>query len=221
MIRRLVAATHLVLLVQARGYFPHAFALYVAMVVGMLLFLVPEQAARLILPVFLVSEPGMLGVTAVAAHRYLELGNASASALQVSPLRPGEHLLALQLASALLATIAGVVTFAAVEGLDARLAGQRYLCGNAITEADWRLFATLVRFDVAYYGQFRCNRNRLAEFEQLWPYTRDLYQQPGVAPTVDVDAIKGIYYGSRPPRILPKGPRIDFAEPHDRARLSA
>lgn len=106
--------------------------------------------------------------------------------------------------------------FNCLDALDARLGEQRYLCGDTITEADWRLFATLVRFDLAYYGQFRCNRNQLSDFENLWPYTRDLYQQPGVAETVDCDAIKGIYYGSRPPRIIPKGPRIDFTAPHGR-----
>jgi putative glutathione S-transferase len=109
--------------------------------------------------------------------------------------------------------------FETLDDLDARLGERRYLCGDAITEADWRLFATLIRFDAAYYGQFRCNRNRLVEFEHLWPYTRDLYQQPGVAETVDIAAIKGIYYGSRPPGILPKGPLIDFTEPHGRERL--
>lgn len=106
--------------------------------------------------------------------------------------------------------------FATLDRLDQRLAGHRYLCGDVITEADWRLFATLIRFDLAYYGMFRCNRNLLSEFPNLWPYTRDLYQQPGVAETVDVDAIKGIYWGSRKPGILPKGPRIDFAAPAGR-----
>jgi putative glutathione S-transferase len=110
--------------------------------------------------------------------------------------------------------------FQALDELDERLSGQRYLCGASITEADWRFFATLVRFDTAYYGQFRCNRTRLVEFEHLWPYTRDLYQQPGVAATVDIDAIKGIYYGSRPPHILPKGPMLDFGEIHGREKLS-
>ncbi len=109
--------------------------------------------------------------------------------------------------------------FDALDRLDSRLGERRYLCGDLPTEADWRLFATLVRFDVAYYGQFRCNRNRLVEFEHLWPYTRDLYQQPGVAETVDVDAIKGIYYGSRPPGILPKGPVLDFSAAHQRGQF--
>ena len=106
--------------------------------------------------------------------------------------------------------------FAALDRLDARLAERRYLCGDVITEADWRLFATLVRFDAAYYGQFRCNRNQLRDFTNLWPYTRDLYQQPSVAETVDLQAIKGIYYGSRGLGILPKGPEIDFMAPHGR-----
>ena len=110
--------------------------------------------------------------------------------------------------------------FATLDDLEARLATQRYLCGERITEADWRFFATLVRFDAAYYSQFRCNRNRLAEFEHLWGYTRDLYQQPKVAETVDIDAIKGIYFGSRPPGIIPKGPLLDFTTPHRRERLS-
>ena len=109
--------------------------------------------------------------------------------------------------------------FSTLDELDARLGEQRFLCGSSITEADWRLFATLVRFDVAYYGQFRCNRQRLVDYPQLWPYTRDLYQQPGVAETVDLEAIKGIYYGSRPPGILPGGPRLDFTAPHARDAL--
>jgi len=107
--------------------------------------------------------------------------------------------------------------FATLDELDARLGYQRYLCGAEITEADWRLFATLVRFDVAYYSQFRCNQRQLAAYPNLWPYTRDLYQQPGVAETVDIDAIKGIYFGSRPPRIIPRGPLIDFSMAHGRS----
>ncbi len=106
--------------------------------------------------------------------------------------------------------------FATMDKLNQRLTTRRYLCGDIITEADWRLFATLVRFDTAYFGQFRCNRNRLVDFENLWPYTRDLYQQPGVAETVDISAIKGIYYGGRPPGIIPKGPEINFMAPHAR-----
>ena len=110
--------------------------------------------------------------------------------------------------------------FATLDELDARLADRRYLCGSVITEADWRLFSTLVRFDLAYHGVFRCNRQRLADYANLWPYVRDLYAQPGVADTVDVQAIKGIYYGSRPPRILPRGPEIDWRAPHGREGLA-
>ena len=106
--------------------------------------------------------------------------------------------------------------FDTMDDLDERLSRQRFLCGDVVTEADWRLFATLVRFDVAYHGLFRCNRKRLADYPSLWPYARDLYQHQGVAQTVDVDAIKGIYYGSRPPGILPGGPEVDFDEPHGR-----
>jgi putative glutathione S-transferase len=106
--------------------------------------------------------------------------------------------------------------FDTLDELDRLLSEQRFLCGETVTEADWRLFATLVRFDAAYHGQFRCNRNLLTDFEFLWPYARDLYQHPGVAETVDFDAIKGIYYGSRPPGILPKGPALDFTAPHGR-----
>lgn len=109
--------------------------------------------------------------------------------------------------------------FATLDELEVRLARQRYLCGSRITESDWRLFATLVRFDTAYYSQFRCNRNRLTDYQNLWPYTRDLYQQPDVAETVDLDAIKGIYFGSRPPGIIPRGPEIDFSAPHNREKI--
>jgi putative glutathione S-transferase len=110
--------------------------------------------------------------------------------------------------------------FGTLDALDARLADRRYLCGAEITEADWRLFSTLVRFDLAYHGAFRCNRQRLADYAHLWPYTRDLYAQPGVAETVDEGAIKGIYYGSRAPGILPRGPDIDWTAPHGRERLA-
>ena len=106
--------------------------------------------------------------------------------------------------------------FGLLDEIETHLADSRYLCGDTITEADWRLFSTLVRFDAAYYSAFRCNRNRLTDFEHLWGYTRDLYQQPQVAPTVDMAAIKGIYFGGRPPGIIPKGPDLDFWAPHSR-----
>lgn len=106
--------------------------------------------------------------------------------------------------------------FRMLDKLDNRLANQRYLCGEQVTEADWRLFATLVRFDIAYYGQFKCNKQMLKDYPNLWPYCRDLYQLPRVQETVDFQAIKSIYYGSIGQRLLPKGPLIDFSQPHHR-----
>ena len=92
--------------------------------------------------------------------------------------------------------------------------------GDRITEADWRLFTTLLRFDPVYVGHFKCNRRRIVDFEHLWPYVRDLYQVPGVAGTVHMDHIKSHYYVSHetinPTRIVPVGPDIDFSEPHGR-----
>jgi putative glutathione S-transferase len=114
--------------------------------------------------------------------------------------------------------------FDSLEWLDGRLSTQRYLLGDAITEADWRLFTTLLRFDPVYVGHFKCNRRRIADFEHLWPYVRDLYQVPGVAETVHMDHIKSHYYGSHdtinPTRIVPVGPDIDYSEPHGRDALS-
>lgn len=113
--------------------------------------------------------------------------------------------------------------FATLDRLEAQLADRRYLTGDTITEADWRLFATLVRFDAVYFTHFKCNLRRLTEYPNLWGYTRDIYQQPGVAETVRLDHIKQHYFRSHPhlnPRgIVPKGPAIDFAEPHHRDRL--
>ena len=114
--------------------------------------------------------------------------------------------------------------FDALPKLEARLAERRYLCGDRITEADWRLFVTLVRFDAVYHVHFRCNGARIVDFPNLWDYTRDLYQQPGVAETVAMDEIKRHYYTTHdmlnPKRIIPAGPEhLDFAAPHDRARL--
>ncbi len=109
--------------------------------------------------------------------------------------------------------------FATLDELEARLGRSRYLVGESITEADWRLFATLVRFDLAYYGNFKCNKRPLAEYENLWGYTRELYQQPGIAETVDQDHIKRTYYSIarvNPTGIVPKGPEIDFTAPHGR-----
>ena len=106
--------------------------------------------------------------------------------------------------------------FDTLDELDDLLGNQRYLCGEMVTEADWRLFSTLVRFDLAYHGQFKCNRQQLKDYINLWPYCRDLYQLPRVADTVDIEAIKGIYYGGRGAGVIPRGPVIDFEEPHNR-----
>ena len=113
--------------------------------------------------------------------------------------------------------------FATLDRLDGRLGEQRYLCGAVATEADWRLFTTLARFDSVYYGHFKCNLRRLVDYENLWAYTRELYQIPGVAETVDLAQIKEHYYRSHPrinPNgLVPVGPLLDFAVPHGRERL--
>jgi glutathionyl-hydroquinone reductase len=109
--------------------------------------------------------------------------------------------------------------------LEARLSRQRYLVADRITEADWRLFTTLVRFDAVYYVHFKCNLHHIADYPNLWNYTRELYQVPGVAATVNLAQIKRHYYASHasinPRRIVPKGPAIDFSTPHDRNRKFA
>ena len=111
--------------------------------------------------------------------------------------------------------------FATLDRLEARLATQRYLIGNQLTETDWRLFPTLVRFDCAYYGAFKCNVKRIVDYPNLWAYTRELYQQPGIAETVDIEIFKRGYYSPSPQRnplgIVPKGPIIDFSAPHGRS----
>jgi putative glutathione S-transferase len=116
-----------------------------------------------------------------------------------------------------------VPLFGTLDWMEARLATRRYLCGDRPTEADWRAFTTLARFDLVYYGHFKCNLRRLADYPNLWAYTRDLYQHPGVAETVDLDHIKRHYYGSQrrvnPTGIVPIGPVIDFSAPHGRDRL--
>jgi putative glutathione S-transferase len=115
--------------------------------------------------------------------------------------------------------------FATLDELEARLARQRYLLGDRLTEADWRLFTTLLRFDPVYYGHFKCNQRRLVDYPHLWAYTRELYQVPGVAETVNFRHIKHHYYVSHrtinPTGIVPKGPDVDFAEPHGRDALKA
>jgi len=110
--------------------------------------------------------------------------------------------------------------FATLDQLEQRLSGQRYLVGNRLTEADWRLFTTLIRFDAVYVGHFKCNRRRIVDYPNLWAYLRDLYQYPGVAGTVDFEHIKSNYYVTHtsinPTQVIPRGPDIDFLEPHGR-----
>jgi len=114
--------------------------------------------------------------------------------------------------------------FDALDHWEDVLSRQRYLCGDAVTEADWCMFTTLVRFDPVYHYHFKCNLRKISDYPNLWGYLRDLYQIPGVAETVDLDHIKRHYYTSHesvnPTRIVPKGPILDLDEPHDRARLS-
>ncbi|MDS9466062.1 glutathione S-transferase family protein [Paracoccus sp. MBLB3053] len=110
--------------------------------------------------------------------------------------------------------------FETLDLLERRLAGNRYLCGNRITEADWRLFTTMVRFDPVYHTHFKCNRAWLREYPNLWGWTRELYQWPGIAATVNFDHIVRHYHYSHdtinPSRIIPINPVIDWHEPHGR-----
>ncbi|MGB0446016.1 MAG: glutathione S-transferase family protein [Pseudomonadales bacterium] len=112
--------------------------------------------------------------------------------------------------------------FDCLDKLEEQLSHTRYLTGDSITEADWRLFTTLVRFDAVYVGHFKCNRNRIVDMPNLWGYLRDLYQQPGVAETVDMHHIKSHYYASHhminPTGVVPKGPALDFMAPHQRSK---
>mgnify|MGYP002632904642 CR=1 FL=1 len=113
--------------------------------------------------------------------------------------------------------------FETLDWLEDRLSRQRYVAGDRLTEADWRLFTTLLRFDPVYHGHFKCNLRRLVDYPNLWNYTRELYQVPGVAGTVNLTHIQHHYYESmnniNPARIVPIGPAIDFSLPHDRGRL--
>ena len=113
--------------------------------------------------------------------------------------------------------------FDALDEIEQILSRQRYVVGNAITEADWRLFCTLIRFDAVYYSHFKCNWRHIYEYPNLSNYVRDLYQQPGVAETVSLQQIKRHYYNSQrqvnPTGIVPVGPQLDFSAPHDRARF--
>jgi len=113
--------------------------------------------------------------------------------------------------------------FSVIDQVEQQLSRQRYLAGAAITEADWRLFTTLIRFDAVYYSHFKCNLKRIIDYPNLSSYLRDLYQQPGIAATVNMDHIKNHYYGSQrhvnPRGIVPRGPLLDFTAPHDRGRF--
>jgi putative glutathione S-transferase len=115
------------------------------------------------------------------------------------------------------------VLFAALDELEARLASSRYLFGKRIVETDWRLFCTLVRFDAVYHGHFKCNIRRIVDYPNLQGYLMDLYQQPGIAATVNFDHIKRHYYYTHddinPTRIVPIGPALDLTRPHGRERL--
>jgi putative glutathione S-transferase len=113
--------------------------------------------------------------------------------------------------------------FAALDELDVRLSTRRYLFGYRIAEADWRLFCTLIRFDAVYHGHFKCNIRRILDYHNLQGYLLDLYQQPGIAETVNFDHIKRHYYFTHddinPTRIVPIGPALDLTLPHGRERL--
>jgi len=113
--------------------------------------------------------------------------------------------------------------FEVLEKLEQVLSGSRYLIGDQITEADWRLFTTLVRFDAVYVGHFKCNKKRIIDFPELSNYVLDLYQYPGISSTVDFEHIKAHYYASHenlnPSLIVPCGPKLDFDQPHNRDRF--
>lgn len=113
--------------------------------------------------------------------------------------------------------------FESLDWLEAKLESQRYVTGSQITEADWRLFTTLIRFDAVYYSHFKCNRQQIRDYPNLSGYLRELYQVSGVAETVDIRQIKQHYYVSQrtinPTQIVPVGPDLDFEAPHGRGRL--
>lgn len=115
--------------------------------------------------------------------------------------------------------------FDSLDWLEERLSKQRYLVGGQVTEADWRLFTTLVRFDAVYVGHFKTNKRRIQDYPNLSGYLRELYQWPGVAATVDMAAIKLHYYGSHktinPTGVVPAGPVLDLDRPHGREGLAA
>jgi putative glutathione S-transferase len=113
--------------------------------------------------------------------------------------------------------------FNTLDKLETRLNLQRYLVGGTLTEADWRLFSTLLRFDIVYYGLFKCNKRHIYEYPNLWNFTLELYQCPGVAEVTDLDHIKRGYYANMQrldvKGFVPKGPNLEFTDQHDRDRL--
>jgi putative glutathione S-transferase len=115
--------------------------------------------------------------------------------------------------------------FSALDEVEKRLSQQRYLVGAHITEADWRLFTTLIRFDAVYYSHFKCNQQRISDYHHIFNYLLELYQVPGIASTVNFDHIKQHYYRSHvsinPTQIVPIGPKQDFTQAHDRHTLTA
>ena len=115
--------------------------------------------------------------------------------------------------------------FETLDWLEDRLAHSRYLMGDRVTEADWRLFTTLIRFDPVYHLHFKCNKRRLIDYPNLWAYTRELYQWPGVAQTVNINHIVRHYHYSHdtinPNRIIPVNPVLDYMEPHGRGQRPA
>jgi putative glutathione S-transferase len=119
---------------------------------------------------------------------------------------------------------AAIALFATLDKIEQRLVDNRYLCGSRLTEADVRLFTTLIRFDPVYHGHFKCNRQKLAELPVLWAYARDLFQTPGFGDTIDFVQIKQHYYivhaDINPTRIVPKGPDLsNWLTPHGREAL--
>ena len=114
--------------------------------------------------------------------------------------------------------------FSALDSLEHRLSKQRYLVGTQLTEADWRLFTTLIRFDAVYFGHFKCNKRSIESYEHIAQYVRDLYQVKGVAETVNFEHIKRHYYFSHtminPTQVVPKGPKLDFNRPHNRVFMT-
>ncbi|KAB1222115.1 Glutathionyl-hydroquinone reductase YqjG [Morella rubra] len=115
--------------------------------------------------------------------------------------------------------------YAALDKCEEILGKQRYICGNTLTEADIRLFVTLIRFDEVYAVHFKCNKKLLREYPDLFNYTKDIFQLPGISSTVHMEHIKRHYYGSHPTinpfGIIPFGPEIDYSSPHDREKFSA